>query len=169
MKSFASWNIISCLFVKFHSDFIFISGRRIIPSSQKLGSDVVNNFTQTTWDLDETYINRKLISAEDHRVTSLPGLDPVAAKSISQYAGYLNVQFGGLFYWLFEAADNNAPLLLWLNGGPGCSSMDGLFLELGPFKINGNSIVINPYSWHNSANLLFIDQPVGYILLKCPL
>lgn len=39
--------------------------------------------------------------------------------------------------------------------------MDGLFLELGPFKIRQGKLEINPYSWHNAANLLIIDQPVG--------
>ena len=39
--------------------------------------------------------------------------------------------------------------------------MDGLFLELGPLRIDGDKIRINPHSWHNVANLLFIDQPVG--------
>lgn len=42
--------------------------------------------------------------------------------------------------------------------------MDGLFLELGPFRLDGptlDQVKINPYSWHNAANLLFVDQPVG--------
>ena len=39
--------------------------------------------------------------------------------------------------------------------------MDGLFLELGPFRIVKGNIQVNPYSWHHAANLLFIDQPVG--------
>jgi carboxypeptidase D len=41
--------------------------------------------------------------------------------------------------------------------------MDGLWLELGPLRLdpNGASVSINRHSWHNVANLLFIDQPVG--------
>jgi carboxypeptidase D len=80
------------------------------------------------------------------------------------------------FYWLFEADggpkpidDNNradVPLVLWLNGGPGCSSMDGLFLEHGPFRINVLDakweIHTNPHSWHTApAHVVYVDQPVG--------
>jgi carboxypeptidase D len=44
----------------------------------------------------------------------------------------------------------------------GCSSMDGMFLENGPFKLDGTSKVNqNPHSWHKVANTLYIDQPVG--------
>jgi carboxypeptidase D len=39
--------------------------------------------------------------------------------------------------------------------------MDGLFLELGPLKIVNGQVTLNPYSWHNAANILFVDQPVG--------
>ncbi len=42
--------------------------------------------------------------------------------------------------------------------------MDGLFLELGPLRLDGEKrdrIKLNPYSWHRSANILFVDQPVG--------
>jgi len=57
-----------------------------------------------------------------------------------------------------------------IDGGPGCSSMDGLWLENGPLRLVSPSvsgapdwtIQINPYSWHNSpAYVLYVDQPVG--------
>ena len=107
----------------------------------------------------------KTLVAEDHRVLSLPGLDIQAFRS-NHYAGYLSIDRqtdSNIFYWLFDAEGGpvGKPLLIWLNGGPGCSSMDGLFLEVGPFRVNGDQININPHSWHRHANVLFIDQPVG--------
>ncbi|KAG2526463.1 hypothetical protein JM18_003867 [Phytophthora kernoviae] len=57
---------------------------------------------------------------------------------------------------------DKAPLVIWLNGGPGCSSMQGLFLGNSPFKlVDESTIAENKHSWHHSANLLFVDQPVG--------
>jgi carboxypeptidase D len=107
-----------------------------------------------------------LPKADDHRVTNLPGL--TKEDSVSQFAGHLpaDPSHGGyFFYWLFESkkdSDKN-PLIIWLNGGPGCSSMDGLWLELGPFRITdkGQTVRWNKHSWHEVGNLLFIDQPVG--------
>jgi carboxypeptidase C (cathepsin A) len=115
-------------------------------------------------------ISRRLdvLTPESHRVTNLPGLKE--SSNIAQYAGHLTVdedKGSNIFYWLIEAQGidpTTAPLLIWLNGGPGCSSMDGLFIELGPFRLEGvnmDQIRINPGSWHYAANLLFIDQPVG--------
>lgn len=106
-------------------------------------------------------------TAEDHRVKSLPGLS--SSVNLVHYAGHLTVDVersGNLFYWLFEKPANalTAPLVIWMNGGPGCSSMDGLFLELGPLRLDGeklDTIKINPSSWHNAANVIFLDQPVG--------
>lgn len=100
--------------------------------------------------------------ASDHLVKNLPGLK----EDLTSYAGLLpgDAKSGGkIFYWMVECSHNpeKAPLMIWLNGGPGCSSMDGLFLELGPFRIKGDSLDINPYSWHNVANIVFVDQPVG--------
>lgn len=52
--------------------------------------------------------------------------------------------------------------VIWLNGGPGCSSMDGALMEVGPFRVTEDqTLVNNEGSWHEFANLLFVDQPVG--------
>uniref|UniRef100_A0A6B2LTZ3 Peptidase S10 serine carboxypeptidase n=1 Tax=Arcella intermedia TaxID=1963864 RepID=A0A6B2LTZ3_9EUKA len=70
-----------------------------------------------------------------------------------------------MFYWFYGSKSNNTtdPLVIWLNGGPGASSMLGCFIENGPYRINldGKTISSNPYGWNQNANLLFIDQPVG--------
>lgn len=86
--------------------------------------------------------------------------------NVKQYTGYLDVL--GLdkhfFYWFFELRNDpeNDPVILWLNGGPGCSSLTGLFFELGPSLINATlQPVHNPFSWNNNALIIFLDQPVG--------
>lgn len=99
-------------------------------------------------------------------VTGLPG-QPVVG--FTHYAGYVDVGTGGdksLFYWFFEAEKepDKKPLLLWLNGGPGCSSIAyGAAQELGPFLVrsNGANLTRNAYSWNKAVNLLFLEAPVG--------
>ncbi|KAF9524176.1 serine carboxypeptidase [Crepidotus variabilis] len=70
-----------------------------------------------------------------------------------------------IWFWFFAARKNpdTAPLALWFNGGPGSSSMIGLFQEHGPCRITNDSstVVLNPNSWNTEANVLYIDQPVG--------
>ncbi|KAH9977058.1 putative carboxypeptidase S1 [Lactifluus volemus] len=86
---------------------------------------------------------------------------------VNQYSGYFSVGNNmQMWFWFFEARSNpsTAPLALWLNGGPGCSSMIGLFQENGPCTFNnvsGSTPVLNPYSWNNVANMLYVDQPIG--------
>jgi hypothetical protein len=108
-----------------------------------------------------------------HLVASMPLL-PDGLFPTRHWSGHLAAKDDGsdkkLFYWLFEPGDAGAgddvPLILWLNGGPGCSSMDGLWLENGPFRLrsgnDGWTIDVNEYSWHNApAWTLYVDQPVG--------
>lgn len=53
-------------------------------------------------------------------------------------------------------------MVIWLNGGPGCSSMDGALMEIGPYRLkNKDTLVYNDGSWDEFMNVLFIDNPVG--------
>ncbi|KAL1881267.1 hypothetical protein Daus18300_001119 [Diaporthe australafricana] len=85
---------------------------------------------------------------------------------VDQYSGYLDVGTDmHMWYWFFAARSQptTAPLVLWLNGGPGCSSMIGLFQEHGPCHFVGGSSKpsLNQYSWNTYANMLYVDQPIG--------
>ncbi|KDR77526.1 hypothetical protein GALMADRAFT_245687 [Galerina marginata CBS 339.88] len=87
-------------------------------------------------------------------------------KGVYQASGYGDLTATeSLWFWFFAARQNpdTAPLALWFNGGPGSSSMIGLFQEHGPCRItnDSSSVTLNPFSWNNEANVLYIDQPVG--------
>jgi len=66
-----------------------------------------------------------------------------------------------LFYWYIKHPDDTMPLMLWLNGGPGASSMTGLFYENGPLRItnNDNTWQINTTSpsWSDLGSMIFLD------------
>ncbi|CAG8647835.1 3392_t:CDS:2 [Acaulospora morrowiae] len=89
--------------------------------------------------------------------------------SVKQYSGYLDAGNNKhFFFWFFESRNKpeTDPIVLWLNGGPGCSSLTGLYFELGPCMVNeeGTDTIFNPYSWNSNASVIFLDQPtnVGY-------
>ena len=81
------------------------------------------------------------------------------------HTGYVTVNSTrNLFYWFFESRGDpeTDPFILWMTGGPGCSGMLALMVENGPYKVGSDgALSLNPYSWNEKANILFIDQPVG--------
>jgi len=83
---------------------------------------------------------------------------------VKSYSGYLDVALGSqYFFWMFESRSNPSkdPLVLWLTGGPGCSSQLALLAENGPcfMSKNGTGTEVNPYSWTSQANVIWVDQP----------
>ncbi|KAK3934648.1 Alpha/Beta hydrolase protein [Diplogelasinospora grovesii] len=83
-----------------------------------------------------------------------------------QFTGQVTVtENNSLFFWFFESRNDpkNSPVIIWMNGGPGGSSMNGLLKEVGPCSVNehANTTVLEPHSWTEFANVLFLDQPAG--------
>ncbi|EOY20317.1 Serine carboxypeptidase 46 [Theobroma cacao] len=89
--------------------------------------------------------------------------------SFNQYSGYIvtDARHGRALFYYFVEADSNTdelkPLTLWLNGGPGCSSLGfGAFMEHGPFQPGEDGTLIkNEYSWNLESNMLYVESPIG--------
>lgn len=84
--------------------------------------------------------------------------------AVKQYSGYLPAGNGSeYFFWLFESRSDpaNDPLVMWLSGGPGVSSMLGMLIENGPCSVNKDGLTteVNPNSWNSKATVLWVDQP----------
>lgn len=90
-----------------------------------------------------------------------------AEATFKQYSGYIPVDAAKtrfIFYWVVESQSAPAtdPLVLWTNGGPGCSGLTGFFTENGPFRAQANgTLSMNQYAWNKVANMVFIEQPAG--------
>ncbi|XP_052357155.1 probable serine carboxypeptidase CPVL isoform X5 [Oncorhynchus keta] len=102
---------------------------------------------------------------EEARKQSLVG--PLPGANVKSYAGYLTVNKkynSNLYFWFFPAQEwpETAPVLLWLQGGPGGTSMFGLFVEHGPYVVLKNLTVgYRDYPWTSRYSVLYIDNPVG--------
>lgn len=89
-----------------------------------------------------------------------------ATRGEKQWTGTVDVSIDRrLFYWFFESRNDPSkdPVIVWLNGGPGSSSMFGLFNEIGACSLDStsNKTYINEWAWNNNASVLFLDQPAG--------
>ncbi|MED6170727.1 Serine carboxypeptidase-like 45 [Stylosanthes scabra] len=113
-----------------------------------------------------------LSSSHADRISHLPGQPHV---TFQQFSGYVTVdhkKHKALFYYFVESEADPAskPLVLWLNGGPGCSSLGvGAFSENGPFRPDGEALVQNEYSWNKDykRNLVSALNPVSITGLQC--
>ncbi|EOA29258.1 hypothetical protein CARUB_v10025532mg [Capsella rubella] len=104
-------------------------------------------------------------------VKFLPGFEgPLPFELETGYIGIGEEEEAQLFYYFVKSENNpeEDPLLLWLEGGPGVSSITAFVLENGPvaFKsevYNGSvpSLVSTTYSWTKVANIIYLDQPIG--------
>ncbi|KAI4340429.1 hypothetical protein MLD38_025263 [Melastoma candidum] len=85
---------------------------------------------------------------------------------LGHHAGYFqlpNTKAARMFYFFFESRNSKKdPVVIWLTGGPGCSSELALFYENGPFHITNNlSLAWNDFGWDKVSNIIYVDQPTG--------
>ncbi|KAJ7223362.1 Alpha/Beta hydrolase protein [Mycena pura] len=85
-------------------------------------------------------------------------------ETVKSYTGYIDIEARHIFFYFFESRNDpdTDDVIFWTNGGPGCSSSLGLFMELGPCRISdGNGTKFHRESWNTNANIFFVDQPIG--------
>nr|XP_027091865.1 uncharacterized protein LOC113712581 [Coffea arabica] len=129
-------------------------------ASPKFGSD-------TSFSLSSAYLYSQSGRKENDKIQRLPGQPD--GVDFNQYSGYVTVDPNSgraLFYYFVESPRNSSsnPLVLWLNGGPGCSSLGaGALTELGPFRVEkgGKILYRNQYAWNADANIIFLESPAG--------
>jgi len=104
-------------------------------------------------------------AVEADEFTQLPGAPgPMTTKS---YSGYLPVTESKALHYVFVESQNDPttdPVVIWFNGGPGCSSLLGFFQENGPWNVGAdgnNSVWENEWSWNRNASVLYIESPAG--------
>lgn len=91
-----------------------------------------------------------------------PSTSSLCGEQVEKETGF----FSGLYYIFYDSSSSelsDAPVILWLSGGPGCSGLAGGLFELGPciFDDEAGRISFNPHAWSSLANVIFLDQPRG--------
>lgn len=112
------------------------------------------------------------LSAAQFFIEHLPGAPEGSREKL--YGGHLEASDAATkassdAYLFFLLATNRhiadrPRLVIWLNGGPGCSSFDGALMEIGPYRMHPNrtdTLVETPAAWNTFSNVLFVDQPAG--------
>jgi len=140
----------------------------------------MRTFLVVAWSIVSVIVHAAI---DSDKMTSLPGYAAGNLPS-THYSGYiptgtLSGVAGQLHYWLIESTNDaaNDPIVLWLNGGPGSSSLIGLLTENGQIVTNDESltneidgvpqIFLNPYSWSTMSNMLYLESPKGVGFSYC--
>eukprot|EP00792_Barthelona_sp_PAP020_P006036 TRINITY_DN2891_c0_g1_i1.p1 TRINITY_DN2891_c0_g1~~TRINITY_DN2891_c0_g1_i1.p1 ORF type:complete len:437 (-),score=114.06 TRINITY_DN2891_c0_g1_i1:140-1450(-) len=118
---------------------------------------------------DQKYVINDMDPETAHQITKMTGF--LSGRTHPQYTGYIEIEKETntyAFFWLMQSEKFSNPqdtaTVNFMSGGPGCSSQNANFMELGPWILNfdgSGNYRNNPYSWDKKYNLLFIDQPRG--------
>ncbi|GFQ91983.1 probable serine carboxypeptidase CPVL, partial [Trichonephila clavata] len=130
----------------------------------------LNSLFNNISDLSEPLILTPYIEngqIEEARSLSKVGRLPRVPRDIPSYSGFITVNKtydSNMFFWFFPAMnkDTNAPVILWLQGGPGGSGLFSLFVIHGPYIILENrSAELRQFTWTKKYHVIYVDNPVG--------
>ncbi|KAI0531464.1 hypothetical protein KFK09_001019 [Dendrobium nobile] len=134
-----------------------IKNLNLVPQNQEISGEE---------DFDDDPSQRRLVERKLHLDILGDAGATVPVEQLGHHAGYYRLKrthAAKMFYFFFESRGKSSdPVVVWLTGGPGCSSELALFYENGPFKIADNmSLIWSDYGWDKASNLIYVDQPTG--------
>ncbi|KAM0561105.1 hypothetical protein ACHAPJ_003606 [Fusarium lateritium] len=156
-RLYSSLLYIPCLLLV--SSFVSISSAQFIPGSDAKARNLTVVHSPANRDVTVSYKTPDDVCS-------------TAFDSQKQYTGWVSVPGDyptNLFFWFVEARERTDSLTIWLNGGPGSSSLHGFFTGNGPCEVvekglNEYETLVREWGWDRASNMLFIDQPnqVGF-------
>ena len=155
------------LFVTFTAAISYTDARSALRSKQKYNARSSQPLRTEHYNFPRQSHSPYLNNATAKYAVNGSALPDVYFDIGESYAGLLPVDDTGkeLFFWFVPSTNPNATeeIVLWLNGGPGCSSLDGFLHENGPVVWQPGTYlpVPNTYSWTNLTNVVWVEQPVG--------
>ncbi|XP_043703124.1 serine carboxypeptidase-like [Telopea speciosissima] len=144
-----------------HSNFPSVQAEKLIRQLNLLPKDALDAPVAF-----QAFPTTPKIVEKRFRLPNLAASSGVSIEDLGHHAGYYqlkNSHAARMFYFFFESRNSKKdPVVIWLTGGPGCSSELAVFYENGPFTIANNlSLQWNDYGWDKVSNLLYVDQPTG--------